>query len=266
MPKDWPIEEHKETALQQTKLPEQLELDRLDSNLSTMVERLAEAELEIETEKVSLGSFRQMYLKQIGTLYAQRDQLLADLSAVRAGARPEDIDMARAAKAAQEAAQQSSKEAKQASLEPAFRPSPTSELKAAYRKAAKMMHPDRSVDVADQTRRNDSMARANLAYAAGDITGLEALLHDFVADPDAFSGDSIEQKLVKTIRKIAQIKRRLAEIEAELLQLKGSDLAVLHDEVKCAEELGLDPLSSLKSQLLSEISDLRIELELLRKR
>jgi hypothetical protein len=263
---DRPIDEHKVTSFQQTKLPEHLELDRLDSDLSNLLEQLAEAELAIETEKISLSAFRQLYLQQIGTLYAQRDQLIADLCAIRAGARPEDIDMARAAKVAQEAARLSSREAKQSSLGPALQPTPTPELKAVYRKAAKMMHPDRSVDVADQIKRNDMMARANLAYAAGDIVGLEALLQDYVADPDAFNGDSIEQKLVKTIRKIAQIKRRLAEIETELLQLKESDLAVLHDEVKCAEELGLDPLSALKAQLLSEMSDLKIELELLRKR
>ena len=51
-------------------------------------------------------------------------------------------------------------------------------LKALYRKAAALLHPDRAHDDADRQYRHKAMTQVNLAYRARDIRQIQAILDD----------------------------------------------------------------------------------------
>jgi hypothetical protein len=82
-------------------------------------------------------------------------------------------------------------------------------------------------------------------------------------DPEAIAGDDIGSRIVKAIRRIAQLRRRLGEAQHELAEQQRSELFQLRQSVEGEEALGEDPLGELVRQLLGELSERRARLEML---
>ena len=89
------------------------------------------------------------------------------------------------------------------------------------------------------------MAEANRAYEDGDEVRLRSILHQWEISPESVAGDECGGKLVRVIRKIAQVKARLRAIEIEFLRLKESSLSQLKAKVEAAESKGNDLLSEM---------------------
>ena len=68
------------------------------------------------------------------------------------------------------------------------------------------------------------MAEVNLAYENGDEAKLRSILADWESSPDTVEGEGVGAELIRVIRKIAQIQKRLTDIDAEIQQLNTSDL------------------------------------------
>ena len=64
-------------------------------------------------------------------------------------------------------------------------------------------------------------------------------------------------ELIRMIRKIAQVEERLRVIEAEIAELKVSDLYQLKTKVEEAESGGRDLLTDMASQIKRQIADAR---------
>jgi hypothetical protein len=79
-----------------------------------------------------------------------------------------------------------------------------------------LMHPDRATSEAERARRTHMMAQVNLAYERGDHAALEKLIIEFGADPESITGVDAASRMMKSTRRIAQLRRRIAEIEQEL--------------------------------------------------
>ena len=60
------------------------------------------------------------------------------------------------------------------------------------------------------------MAEVNLAYENGDEAKLGSILADWESSRDTVEGEGVGTELIRVIRKIAQIQRRLTEIELEI--------------------------------------------------
>lgn len=69
-------------------LPEEQELSRLESEQSQLEEQVATAELERETAKIDIARFERRYYEKVGRLYAQLDDLDAQMPTRRRGASP----------------------------------------------------------------------------------------------------------------------------------------------------------------------------------
>lgn len=89
--------------------------------------------------------------------------------------------------------------------------SPAPELKVLYRDAAKRIHPDLATDEAEKERRHTLMA-LNAAYAAGDARAIQRILDGEASRPEAIRGDDIGARLMRAIRKIAQVRGRFTEL------------------------------------------------------
>ena len=99
------------------------------------------------------------------------------------------------------------------------------------------------------------MAEANLAYEKGDAAKLRAILLEYEASPDAVKGEGAAADLVRVIRKIAQVKRRLVEIQKRIEELARTELFQLKQRVDAAREQGRDLLREMAENLKTQIAD-----------
>jgi outer membrane lipopolysaccharide assembly protein LptE/RlpB len=104
------------------------------------------------------------------------------------------------------------------------------------------------------------MAEANRAYEEGDEAKLRAILDEWVSGPDSVPGEGVAAELVRTIRKIHQVERRLADIEAETSELKRSELHKLKQNVAIAKDRDRDLLAEMAEQLKQQIAGARMHL------
>lgn len=247
-------------------LPEEQELNRLESEQTALEDQVATAELTLETIKVETAKFQYYYHQIVGRLFAELDSLVAQIARAEAGIDEDNLEAQAQAEAAEQQAQQSAEEAGIAERQKAPPPEITPELKQVFRQAAKLMHPDRATTDAERDRRTTLMAKVNVAYSEGNQIAIEKLMIEFGHDPEAIIGEDVAARLVKTIRRIAQLRRRMTETEREIASQKAQELHELMITVIEAKELGGDPLGDLAKQILQQISERKIELELVRQR
>ena len=243
------------------KLSEELELTRLEGEQSQLTEQVASSELELETTKTETTQFQRRYYQTVGRLYVELDELEAGITRAIAEESPGDVAAQAQAKAAQEQARKSAEEAGLIEAQPIPPPVITPECKQAFRKAAMLMHPDRATSAVEVKRRTILMAQVNLAYESGNQQAIEKLMLEFGQDPEAIAGGDVASRIVKAIRRIAQLRRRLGEIQQELEAQKQTEIYQLKTTIEETEAMGGDPLGDLAQQLLQELSERKIRLE-----
>ena len=247
-----------------TLLPEEQELRRLTAEQADLEEQVISAELALETIRTETAVFQQRYYRAVGHLYAKLDNINAEIAKTRAAQSPEDAALRARAHSAYEQAKQSSEEAGLMDERP--KPSPVADpnLKQAFRKAVKLMHPDLAISEPERQRRTKLMAALNLAYERGDLKEIERLMAEFGQDPEAIVGEDVASLIVKAIRRIAQLRRRLSELQQELNAHKKSEAYELRQTVEAADASGDDLLGDLAMQLVKEISEREAELKAIR--
>ena len=198
--------------------PEEQELTRLEFEQALLEEQVVTAELERETEKTDIARFQRRYYETVGKLYVELDELLAGFTRKQAAANVDDTDAQAQAEAAERQARKSAEEAGLIEAQPAPQLEITPKCKKAYRKAAQMMHPDRATTAREIHRRTALMAKLNSAYENGNQQAIEKLMLEFGHDPEAIAGEDVASRIVKSIRRIAQLRRRFSEIQQELEQ------------------------------------------------
>jgi septal ring factor EnvC (AmiA/AmiB activator) len=129
----------------------------------------------------------------------------------------------------------------------------SADLKKAYRQAVKLMHPDLVITEQERQRRTELMALVNLAYEQGDQRAIEKLIEEFGEDPESIVGEDIGSRIVKAIRRIAQLQRRLSKIQQEIEAQQKTEIFQLKQTIEKSEEMGGDPLGDLAKQLMQEI-------------
>jgi predicted nucleic acid-binding Zn-ribbon protein len=245
-------------------LPEEQELARLEAEQAELKERVSAAELELETIKTETAQFQSRYYQVVGRLYVQLDELDAEIGKVRLDQVPNDTTLKAHADAAKQKAQKSADEAGFVRAQPKPPPVISPDLKQAYRQAVKLMHPDLSVTEHGHRRRTELMALVNLAYERGDQAAIEKVIQEFREDPEWIIGEDIGSRIVKAVRRNAQLRRRLDEVKQEIDALQKSEIFQLKQNIQEAEAKGDDPLGELAKQLMQEILSRKIRLEAVR--
>jgi len=245
-------------------LPEEQELIRLEGEQANLEEQVTSAELELATVKTETAQFQHRYYQSVGRLYAQLDELDAQIADARAEQSPNDVAVQARAHAANEQSKRSAEEAGLAEAQPAPPLVITPELKQVYRQAAKLMHPDRATTEPERVRRTALMALVNRAYESGDQKAIEKLILEYGQDPEAITGEDIASRIVKAIRRIAQLRRRLCEAQQEIEVQQQTEIVQLKQTIEETEAMGGDPLGDLAKQLMQELSERKIQLEIAR--
>jgi DnaJ-domain-containing protein 1 len=138
---------------------------------------------------------------------------------------------------------------------------PSAKLKQLYREIAKQIHPDLATSEGERQRRQELMAEANQAYEQGDEQRLKGVLDAWNLSPESIQGDGLLPDLMRTARKIAQIRERLRAINAETAQVQSLDLFKLKDRAKAAKAAGRDLLVEMAQLIDDEIAEAALRLE-----
>jgi hypothetical protein len=133
--------------------------------------------------------------------------------------------------------------------------SPPPELRDLYREAAKMIHPDLAADEEERDRRTKLMAALNAAYGAGDSEAISRMIDGEAARPEAIIGDDIASRLVRVLRKLAQVRSRLAELAQMGEALQVDPLITLFAQCRDPWQSGEDPLAEDEASLRTRIAD-----------
>jgi hypothetical protein len=245
--------------------PEENELRLKLVELADLEQELVEKELQLTGLRAELAAFESLYLKTVGVLYAELDEIEARIAELIASRSPANAIAQETARHTRRKASESHSAVGELALHitKTFRPSP--ELKNLYREVARRIHPDLATDEADRARRQRFMAWANRAYEEGDEASLKTILEEYESSPDTVAGDGVGAELVRVIRKIAQVKRRLSEIEEELNRFMQSELMDLKNRVEEGTKQGHEVLTEMAKAVGLRIDEARRELSRLSK-
>ena len=239
---------------------------RLRAELELLTQELSELELELATAQAEIGDFTRRYATVVGGRMAELDGLQAELAVRRTEREPGNVEAQQKARQAQAQAEQSQRESRRfADIEreepPAFKP--TGDVKKLYRQLAQKIHPDRANDEQDRAWRTQLMSEANRAYRAGDESTLREILSLWqegegrTPTPGAKAGAAPAGLMAQ----VSAVRRRVAEIEAELNHLYGSRLYELFSAAKVAQRKGRDLLREMADRLDLQVAAAKSQLD-----
>jgi uncharacterized coiled-coil protein SlyX len=246
--------------------PEEEHLAEQERLLDELTEQLTAKEAEFSETGSLFARFRAEYLRRFAPLYAELDRVEAEIARLIASEQMTTSSWMEAAEA-EARAEESRKALGDGTDEgPSERApvAPAPELKALYRDTAKRIHPDLATDQAEKDRRHALMASLNAAYAAGDAGAIERILDGEAVRPEAIEGDDVGARLMRTIRRIAQVRRRLTEIDGLAAALRSDPLFVLFEISRADWTAGIDPLADDEAALCERLASARARLKALR--
>ena len=235
---------------------------RLRAELAQLTQDVGELELELATAQGELGAFTQRYCELIVPRMTQLDGLRAALAQSAAKAVPEDGEKQSAAERMRREAEASAAEqrrfASAGDAGNADRPSPATpfrpgqEVKRVFRQLAQKIHPDRAVSEDDRAWRTQLMSEANRAYRAGNLDALREVAA--LWDEGPAGRDEAPAARDVLAQQVARMRRRLADIEAELNRVFGSPLYELFAASRQAARSGRDLLREMVTALDAQIA------------
>jgi len=237
--------------------PEEEELRLKRRELDDLEKQLIERELQLVSLRGELAAFERLYVEKVGSRYAELDEIDAQIAEFHASCAPGDVEAQNEARDARSRAEESKATATETAIKDTTRFSPSSSFKSLYRGVARRIHPDLAVDEVDRAKRQKLMAEANRAYENGDEAKLRTILEEYESSPESVFGEGTAAELVRVIRKIAQVRRRLAEIEGDLKENMASDLCDLKKKVDEGTRQGRDVLSEMASAVNARIEERR---------
>jgi hypothetical protein len=248
-----------EIILQQT--PDDAALIDKREKLAAVRTTLAERESELAQIRAQLKTFEGRYVRQVGILYAELDEIEA-----RIAEREVDLYDSESARRRAEETRQRAQETHDAAFGEAreaeeFDPPPS--LKTLFREVAKRIHPDFARDDAEQKHFTLLMARANQAYSRGDTESLQRLLDDHREINASIAGEGAAAELLRITRQIQHAKRDIANLDAEHQTLLASEIAQLHLDAEAAAREHRDLLTELATNIRERIADAQRRFDLI---
>jgi hypothetical protein len=198
-------------------------------------DRLAEIEAEHATLQAELRAFQADYMRQVGTIMAQVQDLEArilEIVAERSGA-PGDREAAATAGRRAERTY-----AEMRAVPVAGGPLPSGNLKRLFRDAAKRMHPDLVRDAEGRTHAEAFMKRLNQAYRAVDADAIRDLVLQWDASPFAPAAAAGEPH---------GLEAAVARAEHRLALERDSELARIMERAMTAAAAGIDLLAEMRA-------------------
>jgi hypothetical protein len=222
---------------------------------------LAERESELAQIRAQLRTFEGRYLRQVGVLYAELDDLEARIAEREVALYDSDTARRRAEETRRQAQETHDAAFGEAYEAEEFDPPPS--LKTLFRDVARRIHPDFARDDAEQKHFTLLMARANQAYSLGDAETLQRLLDDHREINASIAGEGPTAELLRITRQIQHAERDIATLDAERHTLLSGEIAQLHLDAEAAAREHRDLLTELATSLREQIEDAKRRFELI---
>lgn len=245
-------------------LPEEIELSKKRRIVERLADRLASEEEEMADLREELGRFEARYTMEVGRLYAEQDEIDAQIAEEELKLVPDDEEIKKRVEELRRIAEESAARAAEAEKHAAEKWEPSVEARKAYHDLARIIHPDLALDPNDKERRHSLMAELNQAYSSGDQSKLKKLSEELRISPDTVTGGAIGDELVRAIRQIAQIRKRFVELERERSASTASELFELFQKVGAENAEGRDLLKHMAERAKTHIKKTNRRLENLR--
>ncbi|MFL6468922.1 MAG: hypothetical protein ACJ72Z_13265 [Pyrinomonadaceae bacterium] len=223
-------------------LPEEIELAKKRRIVEQLADKLASAEEATADLREQLDRFETRYIMEVGRLYAEQDEIDAEIAEEELKLVPDDEEIKKRVEELRRIAEESAARAAEAEKHAAEKWEPTTEARKAYHDLARSIHPDLALDPNEKERRHGLMAELNQAYSSGDQGRLKKLSEELRVSPEAVMGGSIGDELVRAIRQIAQLRKRFAELQQEKLKSESSEVFDLFQRVESESAEGRDLL------------------------
>jgi hypothetical protein len=230
-------------------LPEDRKIREYEEGIEKLIAEVAEAEAEMESEIAELARFQALYLARVGRLFLFDDALSLALVQEKQRQSPGDKGLAAEAAEAEARMNASRDEADRAQIETVAEITP--DLKAQYREAIRMIHPDRAADEKDRSYRTELTKALNDAYRRGDADAVGAIMRDFQL---AEMPDNAGKRLIVLIRQEHDLGRRLEDVRQSLDEIRNGDLARMQKFYTDSDAEGADPFAELTEAALDEIA------------
>jgi hypothetical protein len=125
-----------------------------------------------------------------------------------------------------------------------------------FRQVAKAIHPDLSNDENDRVIREELMKRANIAFLNNDVDRLLQIMNEWENIPEQIRGNDPGSSLIRTIRKIAQIKERIQKIDEEKMSIVRSDIYRFYQKDLKMRNNGGDLLQAISIEVNKNIEEI----------
>ena len=232
--------------------PEHRELAKKVAELGRLEAQLVEQQSILKKLNAEIAEFYAQYVRIIKPRYAWLYELEAQIAEEMARQNPHD-------RQAQQRAADARAKARRNVVQPGSgskrggNSGPSESLKRRYRDAARGVHPDLASTDEERARRHRVMQDINRAYEAQDEDRLRKILNDWHDSPEAVLGDGPAVELIRTIRKIAQVERRLEIIAKEIAKVRTCYMYELRTKALDASAQGIDLLEQMASEIDEQI-------------
>ena len=240
-------------------------VSRLLQAIEAKRRQVAELTVAIEHLKADVNAFQHQYHAHVGRYYVELDKVELETRAYRLRLQlhrekvsEEEIE-ARVTSCFQGSREclADSEEAEEAADElPAEK---AKHLQTLYRKLAKQYHPDKTVDAAEQQRRQQLMPLINRAYQEQDIQTLERLSIGNT-DTAVHREETNAEKHARLQAELRHLNRATGELRLEMNRLKADRTYQLKQQVEKAKENGTELLSALAKDLERKLTARRGQL------
>ena len=228
--------------------PEQIELDKKLRVLDRLKDRLADREEHMADLRAALQRFEARYTMDVARLYAEHDEIEAQIAEEEYKLVPDDEEIKKRAEELRHRAEESASRAAEDAANALLDFAPTAEAKKAYHNLARIIHPDLALDADEKEKRHLLMAELNAAYSSGDQVRLNQLVEDYRNSPDLVSGDTVGDEWTRAVRQIYQIRARFSSLDAEQTEAEASELYELRLKVEAEMAEGRDMLAQMAAR------------------
>ena len=220
---------------------EEHELQRRREELAQVEAELVQRDSQLAGVKVGLSAFEVRYLTVVGHRYDELAKIEKQIAKIQGLEFDEDADTYDGDSLADDEVG-----CGQNRLH-------TDKLKKLYKEVARKFHPDLTSCPQERQHRHQLMIEVNNAYESGAEEKLQELLEAGASLEAVETSGAMSAEMILLLRKIAEAKQRLVEIETEIADITASEIYKLKQRVETAEVREDDLFADLVLQVDRQI-------------